>query len=130
MNRIADDFIKDVASGMRDQDLEKKYGISGKKLMLSKAAARDIIAQRGLQRNPIRRKVKAQELLRDVQANLDDDALMEKYVLTRRELQSALRQLIRLGLATPLELSKRLSITESQVAEAFEEMGKAIKELD
>ena len=61
---------------------------------------------------------------------MGDDELIVKYFLTRRGLQSALRQLIKLGLATPQELSNRLSITTSQVREAFVEMGKAIKELD
>ncbi len=61
---------------------------------------------------------------------MSDNELMEKYLLTRRALQSALRQLIELRLATPMELSNRLSITTSQVREAFVEMGKAIKELD
>ena len=124
------DFVNDVRSGMTDQDLQKKYGIFGQNFTFYKAAALDFIAKDRIQKNPKKRQVKAQEFLKDVKAGMGDDELMMKYRFTRRGLQSALRQLIKLGLATPLELSNRLSITTSQVREAFVEMGKAIKELD
>ena len=129
MGRTAEDFIKDVASGITDEDLQKKYRLSGHKFTLYKAAALDIIAKNKL-KNPGKRKLKAKEFLKDVKGGMGDNELMEKFLLTRRGLQSALRQLIELRLATPMELSNRLSITKSQVREAFVEMGKAIKELD
>ena len=94
-----------------------------------KATALDIIAK-NKRKNPNKRKLKAKDFMKDVKRGMGDNELMEKYLLSRRALQSALRQLIELGLATPLELSNRLSITKSQVREAFVEMGKAIKELD
>ena len=129
MGKTAEDFIKDVASGMTDEDLQKKYKVSGRKFTLYKATALDVIAK-NKRKNPSKRKLKAQEFLRDVKRGMTDNELMGKYLLSRRALQSALRQLIELRLATPLELSNRLSITKSQVREAFVEMGKAIKELD
>jgi len=129
MGKTAEDFIKDVASGMTDEDLQKKYRVFGRKFTLYKATALDIIAK-NKRKNPGKRKLKAQEFLKDVKGGMSDNELMGKYLLTRRALQSALRQLIELRLATPLELSNRLSITTSQVREAFVEMGKAIKELD
>ena len=129
MGKTAEDFIKDVASGMADEDLQKKYRVSGRKFTLYKATALDIIAK-NKRKNPSKRKLKAQEFLKDVKMGMSDNELMGKYLLTRRALQSALRQLIELRLATPMELSNRLSITTSQVREAFVEMGKAIKELD
>ena len=129
MGKTAEDFIKDVASGMADEDLQKKYRVSGRKFTLYKATALDIIAK-NKRKNPSKRKLKAQEFLKDVKMGMSDNELMGKYLLTRRALQSALRQLIELRLATPMELSNRLSITSSQVREAFVEMGKAIKELD
>ena len=129
MGKTAEDFIKDVASGMTDEDLQKKYRVSGRKFTLYKATALDIIAK-NRRNNPSKRKLKAKEFLKDVKGGMGDNELMGKYLLTRRALQSALRQLIELRLATPLELSNRLSITKSQVREAFVEMGKAIKELD
>ena len=61
---------------------------------------------------------------------MDDEALMIRYGLQPRQLQNAFRQIINAGLATPMELSKRLSITKSQVTDAFKEMGKAVAELD
>jgi hypothetical protein len=61
---------------------------------------------------------------------MDDEALMTKYDLVPRQLQSIFRQLISAGLMTPMELSTRLSITKSQVREAFLEMGKAVSDLD
>jgi hypothetical protein len=130
MDKTAVDFVNDVRSGMTDEDLQKKYRIFGQNFTFHKAAALDFIAKDRIQRNPKRRQIKAQEFLKDVKAGMGDDALMAKYLLTHRGLQSALRQLIKLGLATPLELSNRLSITTSQIREAFVEMGKAIKELD
>jgi len=129
MGKTAEDFIKDVASGMTDEDLQKKYRVSGRKFTLYKATALDIIAK-NKRKNPGKRKLKAQDFLKDVKRGMSDNELMGKYLLSRRALQSALRQLIELRLATPLELSNRLSITKSQVREAFVEMGKAIKELD
>ncbi|MGO9123002.1 MAG: hypothetical protein ACLQPD_35945 [Desulfomonilaceae bacterium] len=129
MGKTAEDFIKDVASGMTDEDLQKKYRVSGRKFTLYKATALDIIAK-NKRKNPGKRKLKAQDFLKDVKRGMSDNELMGKYLLSRRALQSALRQLIELRLATPLELSNRLSITKSHVREAFVEMGKAIKELD
>ena len=129
MGKTAEDFIKDVASGLTDEDLQKKYRVSGRKFTLYKATALDIIAK-NKRKDPGKRKLKAQEFLKDVKRGMSDNELMGKYLLSRRALQSALRQLIELRLATPLELSNRLSITKSQVREAFVEMGKAIKELD
>ena len=129
MGKTAENFIRDVASGMTDEDLQKKYRVSGQKFILYKATALDIIAK-NKRKNPNKRKLKARDFLKDVKRGMGDNELMEKYLLSRRALQSALRQLIELGLATPLELSNRLSITTSQVREAFVEMGKAIKELD
>lgn len=130
MEKKALDFIRDVASGMADQELRKKYRVSGKKFIFYKAAALDIIAKKKLQIRPLRKKLNGQELLQDIKSGLDDEMLMLKYRLTYRQLQSALRKLIELGLATPLELSNRLSITKSQITQAFVEMGKAIRELD
>jgi uncharacterized protein (DUF433 family) len=129
MGKTAENFIRDLASGMTDQDLQEKYRVSGQKFILYKATALDIIAK-NKRKNPNKRKLKARDFLKDVKRGMSDNELMEKYLLTRRALQSALRQLIELRLATPLELSNRLSITKSQVREAFVEMGKAIRELD
>jgi hypothetical protein len=69
-------------------------------------------------------------VLADIKSGMDDEQLMIKYDLLPRQLQSVFRQIINAGLSTPMEMSQRLSITKSQVREAFVEMGKAIRELD
>ncbi len=130
MNSKANSFIQDVKSGMADQALQRKYGMSRHKLLVYKAAVKDFIAKERRTKISPRKKISAQEFLKDLRANMDDAALIGKYCLNGKQLQNAFRKLIKLGLATPLELSQRLSITKSQVADAFKEMGKAIAELD
>lgn len=123
-------FVADVRAGMSDEALSAKYGLSQRKFFLYKASALDIIAKERAKEFKAKRKINARGLLADVKSGMNDDALMTKYVLTARELQSVFRQIIEAGLATPLDLSSRLAVTKSQVREAFLEMGKAIHELD
>ncbi len=130
MNKKSMEFIADVESGLTDQDLQNKYRLFDHRFTFVKAAALDFIAKNKVQRNQARRKINARELLNDLNAGMDENALMSKYLFNHRQLQSALRQLIKLGLVTPLQVSNRLSITKSQVTQAFVEMGKAIQELD
>jgi hypothetical protein len=90
----------------------------------------DIIAKKSVSREAQGRRISARQILSDLRSGVDDEGLMTKYDLVPRQLQSVYRQLISAGLMTPMELSNRLSITKSQVREAFVEMGKAIRELD
>ena len=123
--------MADVRAKISDETLQKKYGFSSRKFYLYKASALDIIAKEDAQRKHKRSiKISAKEFLIDIRSGMDEEALMIRYGLLPRQLQSAFRQIINAGLATPMELSKRLSITKSQVREAFVEVGKAIKELD
>lgn len=123
-------FVADVKTGMTDDALRVKYGLSARKFFFYKASALDVIAKERAREFRAKRKINAHQLLADVKSGMNDDALMAKYVLTARELQSVFRQIIEAGLATPLDLSSRLAVTKSQVREAFLEMGKAIRELD
>ena len=124
-------FVADVRAKISDEALQEKYGFSRKKFYFYKASALDIIAKEDAQRKHKRSiKISAKEFLIDIRSGMDEEALMIRYGLEPRQLQSAFRQIINAGLATPMELSKRLSITKSQVREAFVEVGKAIKELD
>jgi hypothetical protein len=130
-NTKARQFVADVRAKISDEALQKKYGFSRKKFYFYKASALDIIAKEDSQRKHKRSiKVSAKEFLIDIRSGMDEEALMIRYGLEPRQLQSAFRQIINAGLATPMELSKRLSITKSQVREAFVEVGKAITELD
>lgn len=124
------EFVEDVRSGMNDADLQLKYGLSSQKFYFYKATAMDVIARQKQQNAKTRRKINARQVLADIRSGMDDEQLMIKYDLQPRQLQNVLRQIINAGLATPLEMSNRLSITKSQVRDAFIEMGKAIKELD
>ncbi len=129
-NSRAAQFVADVRARMSDSDLQEKYGLSSKKFYLYKATALDIIAKEDASKSQPRAKISGKQFLEDIRAGMDDEALMIRYNLAPRQLQSLFRQIINAGLATPMELSHRLSITKSQVREAFIEVGKAIEELD
>jgi hypothetical protein len=123
-------FLRDIQAGISDELLQRKYNLSGKKFYLYKAAALDYLAKKRAETSPAKRRLSAKQVLNDITAGIDDQGLMIKYNLSARQLQSIFRQIISAGLATPMELSGRLSITKSQVTEAFTEMGQAIRELD
>jgi hypothetical protein len=122
-------FLRDIKSGVSDEVLRQKYSLSGKKFYLYKAAAMDLLAKQRAERAE-KRRISAKQILSDINNGMDDEMLMLKYNISQRQLQTVFRQIIGAGLATPMELSRRLSITKSQVTEAFSEMGTAIKELD
>ncbi len=124
------EFVQDVRDGLSDTALQSKYRLPSNKFYLYKATVLDLIAKEDAKKSKNRIEIHAKQFLVDIRSGMDDDALMVKHNLLPRHLQSAFRQLINAGLITPLELSNRLSITKSQVREAFVEMGKAIKELD
>lgn len=122
-------FIQDVRDGLGDGALQFKYCLSSDKFYLYKATALDIIAKERTQQSKKRIEIHAKQFLVDIWSGMDDEALMVKHnLLLPRHLQSAFRQIISLGLITPLELANRLKITRSQVREAFVEMGKAVKQ--
>jgi hypothetical protein len=123
-------FVADVRARISDEILQKKYGLSRRKFYLYKASALDIIAKEDAQKTKRRIVIDAKKFISDIRSGMDDEGLMIRYGLQPRQLQKAFRQIINAGLVTPLELSKRLSITKSQVREAFVEVGKAIAELD
>jgi hypothetical protein len=129
-NSRARQFVADVRARISDETLQKKYGFSSKKFYLYKASALDIIEKENRQKTKRRIVIDAKKFLTDIRCGMDDEALMIRYGIQPRQLQNAFRQIINAGLASPLELSKRLSITKSQVREAFVEVGKAIAELD
>jgi len=123
-------FLKYIQSGLSDELLQRKYNLAGRKFYLYKAAALDFLAKQKAERSLTKRRISAKQVLNDITSGIDDQGLMTKYGLSTRQLQSIFRQIISAGLATPMELSDRLSITKSQVTEAFEEVGKAVRELD
>ena len=124
-SQIAREFVEDVRAGMNDKALQWKYAIPHKKFYLYKATALDIIAKEKARKAKAKIKIDAAQFLDDIRSGMDDDALMVKYGLIQRHLQTAFRKVIEEGLITPLELCNRLKVTTSQVREAFLEMGKA-----
>ncbi len=115
-------FLEDYKAGLGDAELRSKYDLSDRDLRLMKAGARDWIAQKKTPEQAPSLKVDALEILRDLRSGVDDEALMRKYHLTGRQLQRVFRKLIAAGAISALELSGRLSITSSQIREAFEEV--------
>jgi uncharacterized protein (DUF433 family) len=122
-------FLRDIKAGVSDEVMMEKYDLSRRKFYLYKAAAMDFLAKQRAERAE-KRRISAKEILADISGGMDEESLMLKYNISQRQLQTVFRQIISAGLATPMELSHRLSITKSQVSEAFTEMGTAIKELD
>lgn len=118
--KIADDFIVDVLQGVDDDTLKERYGVSPLELVLLKGAAREIVERRK-QESARARRVSAREFLREIRSGTDEETLKSKFNLTSRQFQTLLRELINAGIATPLELSSRLSITQSQVEEVLNE---------
>ncbi len=126
-----DEFVSDVRAGIADADLSEKYGMYGRTLVLHKIAARDYLDQLEERSGEgSSRKISAKQLLGDLRSGLDNDELMLKYELSPRQLQKAFRQIIGAKLMTPLELANRLSVTRSQITEAFREVQEAMKVLE
>ncbi|MGB6065988.1 MAG: hypothetical protein WBG50_14405 [Desulfomonilaceae bacterium] len=55
---------------------------------------------------------------------------MEKYNLSRKQLEMVLRKLLDADLITHMQLYERTSLSDTQVTRAFVEAESAIKELD
>jgi hypothetical protein len=125
-----DEFIDDLRAGISDEALQAKHGVSGKRFMIVKAAAKDFLARQQAAAPEAKVKINSKQLLADVKSGISNEELMTIYNLSARQLQTAYREIIREGLATPLELSGRLAMTTSQVVEAFTDSAWAARELD
>ncbi|MBI5248937.1 MAG: hypothetical protein HY912_05530 [Desulfomonile tiedjei] len=128
-NRV-EEFMADIKAGMTDANLQRKYSLSSEKFASYRSMAVGIIARDQVRDSKVKRKVNAHQLLADMRSGMDDDSIMAKYDLTPRGLQSFFRKAIKAGLATALEISRRLSNTEIKTKETFMQMGKSIRELD
>ncbi len=126
----AHEFVQDLEAGVGDEVLRIKYDLEGHAFLITKAVARDHLDGRKRRASRSAAKADPKEVYYDIKMGMDDSSLMTKYNLSARQLQDALREIIRSGLATTLELSERLSITKSQITEAFVQTAKATKELD
>ena len=76
------------------------------------------------------RKLKANDVARDVQGGMGDTLLMEKYHLNAKQLESVLRKLVDADLITRMQLYERTSLSDIQITRAFVDSQAAIRELD
>lgn len=126
----AREFVQDIANGLNDEVLQQKYNLSPKKFRIAKAQVKDYLARLKAGRSRQNREINGRELVEDIRAGACDEILMSKYNVSARQLQTLFRELITAGIFTPLELSNRLAVTKSQVAEAFVEMGRGVEKID
>jgi hypothetical protein len=128
--QVAQQFVDDIRARMGDAELMRKYSLSAKALVILRSQVDQVLKERLRVKPKAKLRINARELIADVRSGLDDDELMEKYNISLRQLQRVFRQMIEAGYATPMELSRRLCITRSQVTEAFDEAQAAVNELD
>lgn len=76
-----------------------------------------------------KRKIKAREFVADLRSEMDDEALAEKYSLTREQFHKLLRMSLDAGLINEDELHSRISHSKTAVTRAFVEMQEAVREL-
>jgi anti-anti-sigma regulatory factor/lambda repressor-like predicted transcriptional regulator len=117
-------LLLDLSEGLTDRDLMRKYGLSRKgmasmyKKMLAKGlVSRRMLAKRwgiapreitiALEQRSHKASVEAVAVLKDLAAGVSDAALMEKYKLTQKGLQSLMRKLYKKGLVSKETLLKR-----------------------
>jgi hypothetical protein len=123
--------VADIRSGMNDAALMKKYGlasdglqslfdklVTGGYIDLSEVQGRmqgfwgtiiidDLYKETALPKAKSGARINAQEAARDVRSGMDDPALMEKYRLSHKGLQSLFDKLIAGGLITQADLNRR-----------------------
>jgi uncharacterized protein (DUF433 family) len=121
-------FVRDVKEGMPDRLLKLKYDLSGRVLALHKMVAREFLRKSAASRP--KKRIAAEEVVRDIKTGMDDESLKRKYSLTNRQLQRLYRKVIAGGYMTVAELANRLSITESQITEAFAQAALTTDEFD
>jgi hypothetical protein len=121
-------FVKDVRAGLPDKELKKRYALSGRMLALHKMVAQEFLKKTAASRP--KKQIVAEEVVRDIRAGMDDEFLKEKYSLTNRQLQRLYRKIIAGRYMTVTDLADRLSVTQSQITEAFEQAASATGEFE
>ncbi len=113
----AHDVVHDIRAGLNDTDLMRKYKLTAKGLqsLRSKLFEHGLITREELGQEPVQT-ISAREAMRDVRAGLDDFALMKKYDLSPKGLQSLLNQLVKSGALSVQEVEGRMPSFEETVA--------------
>jgi hypothetical protein len=81
-------------------------------------------------RPPQKRKIKAGDVVVDIEAGLSDHYLMRKYEISSRQLEFLLQRLLDKGLVTQQQLDDRMSLADTTVTRAFVDTQKSLEELD
>ena len=117
------DALHDIRTGLDDSTLMKKYQLSAKGLqsMFKKLLALGVITQAELGRGPVP-EIKAKDAVRDIRSGMDDFALMDKYGLSAKGLQSLFDQLVAAGLLSRGDLDLRMPFSEGTVDVAASEI--------
>lgn len=80
-------------------------------------------------KSPIR-KIKASDLVRDLEARLNDFQVMQKHGLTPEQLEYLFHKMVQAGLITRQLLEARTSLAETNITKAFVEVQQSMDELD
>jgi hypothetical protein len=75
-------------------------------------------------------RVKARELAADVNSAPGDTVLMDKYGLSAKQLEGALRNWLEVDLISYMQMYERTSLTDSQITKAFVDSTRAQEELN
>ncbi len=76
------------------------------------------------------RRIKASEVIRDIEAGMSDPDLMSKYQLTGRQLEVLLQQLVDTGKISQKQIDRRLNMAETAITRAFDETRRSVQELE
>ncbi|MEW6348384.1 MAG: hypothetical protein AB1646_04940 [Thermodesulfobacteriota bacterium] len=77
-----------------------------------------------------KRKIKAVDVVKDIQRGVSDPELMKRYDVTSKQLELLLQKLLNKGLVTQQQLDDRLSLADTTVTKAFVDTQKSVEELD
>ncbi len=133
---------KCVRLGMTDAELMERFGISAETLrdLCEQLVAREMLTREELDQRPNlapgsvvlevkktrkssgkhkKSRIDAADALNCIRAGMDDKALMERYNLTAKGLQSLLDKLFARGIVTRGELEERVSMAYGQVTMGF-----------
>lgn len=80
-------------------------------------------------KSPIRR-IKASDLVKDLEARLNDYQVMQKHGLTSEQLEYLFHKMMQAGLITRQLLEARASLAETHITKAFVEVQQSMDELD
>ncbi len=79
---------------------------------------------------PQKRKIKAVDVVKDIQSGVSDYQLMEKYGVSAKQLEFLLQKLLNKAMVTKQQLDDRLSLADTMVTKAFVDTQKSVEELD